>query len=353
MFKHSERWAYHKFPALNSVIAGAVLIVIVAISAVVIERIVTTRPTERANGQSLAALHVGETPVQAVPQAPPATQTPTPQTANIDPYRGMGDWVDVYDYALRGPMNIPATVEIMAKRGVRTLFLETGRWKDPQGMVDPGAVDQFLETAHSRGMKVVGWYVPGFGNIERDLRRSMLVLNYKTPSGQQFDGFAPDIETREEVGGNRLRYNAGVADYSKGLRDQAPGAVLGAIVDDAKNNLRVPERHLNFPWQQIGQEYDVIMPMAYWSVTKPASICKRVEYDAEAYVREVASLTKQLMGVDRPLHIVGGIADCVTDAEAAGYVRASKEVGIGGSLYDFVATEANPVDIWRQLAPLN
>jgi len=283
------------------------------------------------------------------PPAPPAP--PARTTGSLDHYRGMGTWVDIYDYALRGPMDIPAAVESMSKRGVKTLYLQTSRWKDGGDFVNIEAVHQFVERAHSKGIKVIGWYVPGFGDIARDIRRSVVVLDYVSPNGQKFDGFAPDIETREEVGGNRDRYNGGVAEYTKQLRAALPNAVLGAIVDDAKNNLRAPERHGGFPWKEIGANYDVILPMAYWSVTK-ARNCG-TQYDADAYIREAVSLTKSYLGVDRPIHPVGGIADCVTEAEVVGYVNATKAVGIGGSFYDFATIQASSVPIWGHLAKLN
>jgi hypothetical protein len=50
---------------------------------------------------------------------------------------------------------------------------------------------------------------------------------------------------------------------------------------------------------------------------------------------------------------VGGIADCVTEAEVVGYVNATKAVGIGGSFYDFATIQASSVPMWGHLAELN
>jgi hypothetical protein len=289
----------------------------------------------------------------AEPAPPPAPPPPPARKGSLDHYRGMGIWVDIYDYALRGPMDIPAAVESMAKRGVKTLYLQTSRWKDGGDFVNIEAVHQFVELAHAKGIKVIGWYVPGFGNMARDIRRSVIVLDYVSPNGHRFDGFGADIETREEVGGSRDRYNAGVAEYSKQLRAALPDVVLGAIIDDAKNNLRAPERHAGYPWGEIAANYDVVLPMAYWTVTKPSRGGCGGQYDADAYIREAVALTKQHLGVDKPIHPVGGIADCVTEAEVAGYVKAAKDVGIGGSFYDFATVQASSVKIWDHLAQLN
>ena len=46
-------------------------------------------------------------------------------SAGIAPYAGLGTWVDVYDWSLTfgkdGPLVEPATVDLMAERGVQTL----------------------------------------------------------------------------------------------------------------------------------------------------------------------------------------------------------------------------------------
>lgn len=398
MPKHSQRSPRHKVPAVSSIVVGLLILLLAGLSVVFLDKSASmndAKETIASKAQAAKVIDVDDelvplrrepppappspaaelpvapavepgaapapapAPAEAAAAAPQVAAAPAPapapaprSTASIDPYRGLGIWVDIYDYAIRDTMNIPAAVEVMAKRGVKTLYLQTSRWKDPNDLVNAGAVDQFLEKAHAQGIKVVGWYVPGFGNIDRDLRRSTMVLEYKSPSGHQFDGFAPDIETREEVGGSASRYNAGVAEYSRRLRAQLPNVALGAIVDDAKNNLRAPDRHAGFPWAEISQNYDVVLPMAYWSVTKGRNGGCSTQYDADAYIREVVSLTRNLMGSDRPIHPVGGIADCITEHEVKGYVTATNAVGIGGSLYDYATVQSSSVPIWKWLATL-
>jgi hypothetical protein len=394
MPKHSLRLTRHNMPPVSTIVIGVLILILGGLSVVFIDKSASVGEQKQAKLQAAATkvievdeelvpLHrepapppppepapvVAPEPAPAPPAPAAAAEAPKPEpekpapapapapaprsTASIDPYRGFGMWVDIYDYAIRDTMNIPAAVDTMAAKGVKTLYLQTSRWKDPADIVNVGAVNTFLELSHGKGIKVVGWYVPGFGNLDRDLRRSMVVLEHRTPNGHQFDGFAPDIETREEVGGSADRYNAGVAEYSKRLRAQVPNATLGAIVDDAKNNLRAPARHAGFPWPEIGQNYDVILPMAYWTVTKAKNGGCGTQYNADAYIREVASLTRGYMGMDRPIHPVGGIADCVTEAEVVGYVAATKQVGIGGSFYDFATTQSTGVPIWKHLAGLN
>jgi hypothetical protein len=271
----------------------------------------------------------------------------------LDPYRGLGAWIDLYDYGTARPLeaqDAAVTAAMLQNRGVRTIFMQTSRWNLPGQINSPDVAAAFIEQAHARGMKVVGWYLPGFADVDRDVASSLAVLSFRTPSGQAFDGFAADIEDNKAVGGMLAAFNGGVATYSAKLRAAAPaGAVLGAIVPDAKNNMRAPGLWAGFPWPEIARAYDVVMPMAYWSVIKPAC---RSSLDATAYMKEVVARTQALMGTTKPMHPIGGIADCTTGAEVEQYVNLGLEQGwLGGSLYDTLTTDRSPwaEHMWEQL----
>ena len=296
----------------------------------------------------LAQLMPGVAPDQ--PGSQPA------QVVESPPFWGLGSWVDLYDYGHPGNASPEAIIDEMAARGVRTAYVQTARWNTPQDIVDPGAVGGFIQRAHDRGMKVVGWYMPGFADLDLDIRRSMAVLQYTSPRGDRFDGMAPDIEDRAAVGGSRDSFNAGIVAYSQRLRAAVPqGTILAAIVPDAKNNERAPNRWAGFPWPEIARDYDVVMPMAYWSVAKPLRGCTQIQSDAGAYTREVMDKTLRLMGTARPIHIIGGIADCVTPEEVHGYVEAALQTGaIGGGLYDWATNNSNGAreTLWSAQIPL-
>lgn len=287
------------------------------------------------------------------PKPKPAKAARPPLPAGADVFRGLGAWVDVYDYAIRDKMDPIEAVDEMSRRGVKTLYLQTGRWKEPDDIVNVEKVTLFLDRASAKGIAVVGWYLPGFGDMERDIRRSLAVLQFRTPSGSKFSALAPDIETREEVSGDRLRFNAGVEEYSQRLREAvSPGTVLAGIVVDAKNNERAPNRWSGFPWQAIGRYYDIVMPMAYWTAVKGGA-CLGAEVDTAQYMRDVVAKTEALMGVQKPMHLIGGVADCITVGETAGYVGAAKQLGsLGVSVYDFGVTQSNPQrdSIWAELS---
>lgn len=274
---------------------------------------------------------------------------------SMRPYEGVGAWVDIYDYCIAGDLDPAATIAELSRRGVKTLYLQTGRWTESSDIAHVAKVAGFLDRAAEKDIAVVGWYVPGFGDIDRDVRRSLAVLSFKTPSGNGFAGFGADIETRREVGGNRDLFNRGIVEYSKRLREAAGDRVLSAIVVDAKNNERAPSNWLGFPWTAIGEHYDVVMPMAYWSVRRGynAPACWGPQLDTASYMTDVMTKTKALMRKDRPIHLIGGIADCVTRQEMAAYIDAAKRLGsIGVSLYDYNTTRAHPAPdaLWQHLA---
>lgn len=251
-----------------------------------------------------------------------------------------------------------ATTEEMARRGVKTLYFQTGRFKQAEDIFKPERLGSFIDEAHARGIAVVCWYVPGFGDMPRDIRRSMMAIEFTSPKGGHCDGFSPDIETMDaSLGGDRAAFHAGIIEYSRQLRAAAGGRVLAATVVDAKNNTRAPAKWAGFPWREIGEIYDVIVPMAYWSVTKGSNCA--LEIDTNAYMREVVSRTRDLMGVDRPFHLIGGIGNCMTPAETTGFVNSTLDMGImgimGGSIYDFDTVQASPHKefIWSELVRLN
>lgn len=305
---------------------------------------------------SLVLEQQGELPVPQTPAAqensapapepprPPVTPVLSPTGRNISAYSGLGTWVDLYDWGKPGTPSIAQIVDTASWRGVKTIYLQTGRWNLAEDVALAPWIGEFIDRAHPKGIKVVAWYLPGFGNLDVDLHRSMAAINYVSPGGRRFDGFAPDIEDPRGVGRNMAMFNAGIIEYSRRLRESvAPDYALGAITLDARNNERAPATWGGHPWPEIGTYYDIVLPMAYWTVTKPAP-CLAHQIDAGSYMREVVDKTKSLMGKgDIPVHPIGGIADCNTAEEVSAYMDvALEQKWTGASLYDLLTIEAHP-----------
>src|SRR3954469_14525944 len=93
------------------------------------------------------------------------------------PYAGLGTWVDGFDFGPEYqpshgmPAVTPRAIDDMAASGVTTLFLQAVRddGRSPDGIVDRSLVAQLLIRAHQHGLRVVGWYLPKFVNVDADL----------------------------------------------------------------------------------------------------------------------------------------------------------------------------------------
>lgn len=306
----------------------------------------------------LPAVPPVQVPPVTLPALPPliGSTSLAPSSAGLGAYRGLGAWVDLYHYGVPGSPPPASVVAEMAGRGVRTIYIETARWNSGADLDHPAQLGAFLDAAHARGLKVVGWYLPGFADTATDVRRSLAVLTFTSPGGQHFDGFAADIEDRSATA-SQDQFNAGITGYATALRRAvAPGTTLGAIVPDAKNNERAPAYWAGFPWPQIGDSFDVVLPMAYWSVTKDPRTCLATQMDVTSYMNQVIDQTDALMGQSKPIAPMGGISNCDTQQEVAEYVRTLRTRGaIGGGLYDFESLEARPdaSTIWAELSGLN
>lgn len=291
---------------------------------------------------ALAASPTGAAPTgPAVPTRPVA---PTPARAYVDTtaYEGLGAWLDVFDTDLR--RNASATVALLVRRGVSTVFLETSSWSRPYDLQSPDLTGVFLDTAHAAGLRVVAWYLPGFQNVALDARRSLAAIRFRSAAGGSFDSFALDIEDTT-VRNVALRTSRLLALVAR-VRAAAPGPyALGAIVASPLGMLLKPDYWPGFPWQRLNASLDAFVPMAYSSYRSIGA------GGAFAYTVANVALVRALAGNPTvPVHVVGGIASALTTADVAGFVRgALQQEVVGASLYDVATTRAA---LWPRLAPI-
>jgi hypothetical protein len=269
----------------------------------------------------------------------------------VDPYYGLGAWIDVFDYvpAYQSNGQPPALnadyVDTLAAHGVRTLYIQAARFDDrtPDGLVAPDLLVPFIERAHAKGMRVIGWYLPKFLDVDQDLERLVAIARYDE-QGQHFDGLGVDIEDNQSVPDPRDR-NVRLLQLSQRLR-RAVGntAVISAHVPPTVQ-LEVinPNYWPGFPWRELAAYYDVWQPMMYWTLRTPESGYQdpyRLTTESTRRMRDLLHDPNALV------HPVGGIADHVTPEQLTAFITALHDVGaIGGSLYDAATTEANPV-LW-------
>jgi hypothetical protein len=258
----------------------------------------------------------------------------------LAPYRGLATWVDIYDDpAWADP---EGTVAAMEAVGVRTLFLETSNWRRNRDIVKPKVVARFIEAAHLHGLMVVGWYLPSFAHPKVDFRRSMAAVNLETPTGQRFDSFALDIEASEVA--DPARRSRRLLDLSADIREAVGSSyALGAIVPNPVRLEIYPDRWPGFPYAGLAEHFDAFVPMGYFAYDASG------ESGAYDYTARIIQIIRERSGdPSAPIHVIGGIADDINQAEARGFVAAVGDNGVlGASLYDFMTSDARD---WIELA---
>jgi hypothetical protein len=248
-------------------------------------------------------------------------------------YDGLGTWVDIFDGRVLAHPDGSAAA--MSAHGVSTLFVETSNSSQRSALVRPAALAALLDAAHSRGIRVVAWYLPTLTAPRIDLRRALAAIAFRTPTGGRFDSLALDVES-SAVREVALR-NRRLLQLAASLRAAAPaGYALGAIVPSPVGIRLHPAYWPGFPWAELAHEVDVLLPMAYFTyrLRNPAAVYR--------YTADVIDEIRAAVGAPPPaIHVVGGIANRSTPAALASFVRAASECGAAGaSLYDFATTGA-------------
>lgn len=267
---------------------------------------------------------------------------PPPGSWTLVPHQGLGAWVDVYDWTLElggpDPSVGLADVDAMAESGVQTLYLQTGHERSADDVIEPEQLQRLIDRAHERDMHVVAWYLPTLVDLDRDLRRLLAAAELPV------DGLGVDIEAIDVP--DPAERSRRVVELSTQLRDELGEDKALAAITLSSVHVQVvnPDFWPGYPWAELGSTYDVIVPMAYWSIRKD---------DLQAgyrYVGENIDRIRASAGADVPIHAAGGIADATTVVDLEGMVAAIEDRGvIGGSLYDWATSTPEQ---WAALRPL-
>jgi len=259
------------------------------------------------------------------------------------PYEGLGTWIDIYDTEVwERPVH---AVDSMAAHGIRTIYLQTSNFNRNGPFVHPDGVESIVDAAHRRGLEVVAWYLPGFRDVPTDLRRAIRSIRFRTDRGNRFDSFALDIESAE-VRRPVLRTTR-LLRMSAAIRRTAGAEYpLGAIVTSPHRMVRTDPRFWpGFPWRRLAETYDVFLPMTYYTYR-----VKGPRAAASYTAQNVRILRQETVGMNVPIHVVGGISFDATGAETQGFVHTVLERDvIGASYYTFSGIT---LDQWKALSAL-
>ena len=288
----------------------------------------TVPPTTKAPAPAVAAASKARLGVPAL--QPPAVP------AGVEPYRGLGTWVDVYDWSHRYTNGKPATkvgeVDAMADRGVQTLYIQASKWDSESDIVDPDILQPIIDRAAARGLRVVAWYLPTLTDPQRDLQRMVAIAALRN-----VDSLGVDIEARNVSDVNDR--NRRLVELSAALRRALPGRTISAIVlPPVVLEVVNPAYWPNFPYRELAPHYDVWMTMGYWTNRKASSGYR----DAYRYTKENVDRLRANLGADVPVHPIGGLGAQTTPADVEAYRQAAIDThSIGGSLYDWRTTAAD------------
>ena len=261
---------------------------------------------------------------------------------DIGAYTKLATWVDGFDYGAAyqrnnaAPAVTPRTVDDMAANGVSTLFLQAVRDdpRSPGGIVDRAKVAEFLIRAHRKGLRVVGWYLPKFVDVDADLANIEKIADFEV-LGHRFDGVAVDIEDVDDVKDVGVR-NQRLIDLSTRLRARSGRDVLGAIVvPPVLTEVVNPRFWPEFPWSRLHPLYDVWLPMSYWTFrTATSGYHDGYTYDDESIRR----LRNDLGDQQALVHAIGGVGDKVTAGEIEQFLESlASDQAVGGSIYDWAS----------------
>ena len=266
---------------------------------------------------------------------------------DLTAYSALGSWIDIYSPSFRAdPERVAAAV---AGRGVDTLFVETGNFRQRVDVVRPQQLARLVEAAHARGIAVVAWYLPAFTDPARDLRRARAAITFRTNDGDGFDSFALDIES-SAVRGAAERTRRLLALSARLRAAVGPDYPLGAIIPSPVGMKLLPHYWPGFPYAALARTYDVVLPMAYFSYRAHGSAA------VSRYVQTSVRIIRDKTGDPTiPIHVIGGLAGATGTSDAAAFVHAVTLCGVQGlSLYDFFATKASVWPLLRgaaQIAP--
>lgn len=118
------------------------------------------------------------------------------------------------------------------------------------GFYAPVSLDRLLPVAHKAGIAVIAWVYPSLRNVTADVRMTMQVANYRTPSGEHADGIATDVEEVVDSGS--------VYSYGQVLRGLLGPDTL--LVDCTLH----PFTHAGYPYASVAASWNVLAPMNYW-----------------------------------------------------------------------------------------
>ncbi len=274
-------------------------------------------------------------------QPDPATYAPPNGQPVWQAAAGKGMWFTDY---LPRHTNIAYLVAAMKAAGMTHIYTRVA--ESFYGFFDQNTLDRLLPAAHAAGIKVFAFVYPYLNDVATDLAMTQRVLAYRTPSGQQIDGLAADIEERTDP--------PAVFAYGQVLRQMVGPAF--PLVATTYN----PRGRPSYPYPEIAANFNVISPQDYWHADQHAT------YDAQSprdlLLLSITTIRAELGGRSFPIEELGQMYDMYTDdgtpgasapsaAEITGDLQAAKDLGcIGISFFEWQTASPDELNAFKAFA---
>lgn len=281
-------------------------------------------------------------PDHLVPDAAlPAPQPPSGTAAPLTAITGKGLWVWQYHATEAG--NAQAIADRAVRAGLAQVWVRVADSRD--GFYGADELAAIVPAAHARGLSVIAWGFPYLYDPAGDAAWTQAVLAWRSPHGEQVDGFSADIETASEGVALSAPRAALYLSLVRSARDGRP--LIATVYPPTDHWLRA------YPYAAMAPFVDAFAPMVYWECRDPGAAAD------EAVSRLAAMKPVHAIGQAFSFGEVGGRVVQPTKAELDRFMGVARRDGAVGasfwvwqdvsgeewnalSAYPWAATEPNP-----------
>ena len=272
-------------------------------------------------------------PAVEVPSAslPPVTG-PVAWSSDLGPITGKGMWI--WQWSATDAGNPAAIVRDATRAGLHQVWIRVA--DSMNGFYGASELDALVPAAHAAGLRVMAWGFPYLYDPVGDAAWSAQVLAWRTPTGQQIDGFSADIEEPTE-GVDLTAQRTGV--YLQAVRKAAGSRLLVATVYPPLDSYWAAG---HYPYATMARYVDAFAAMIYWECTDPGA-------DAAGDVARLSTL--------KPVHIIGQAYDMAAEggrplppsaAEITEFMSSGRQAGALGASF-WVWQSARPEE-WAAIS---
>lgn len=242
---------------------------------------------------------------------------------------GKGIWLNIWNY----PVNPGIFCAYLNSKGIDTIYLQVSRSNTP-AIKHPAKLNQIIETAHSQGIKVIGWGYMFLRDPLQDAEKFIKAALHKTPKGESLDGMGADLE--------EITSSYAIEKFTKRIRE-----VLGSdypliaitFSPITKSKKAWPQ---NYAWKTIANNFDIIAPMTYWHGFVKYRSCQGA-YDYT--VKTIDKIKEYTQKKDLKIHLIGD-GQMTSTEEIIGFLKAAEDhkVDAGVSLYPWYTPKEHQIE---------